>query len=464
MDGRRFDDLARAVAGGRSRRIVVRGMLGGALAVIGLRNRLSAQTTVAIGGQCSAAGANSECSQVGTPTGGVPVICSDNGISRDGSFNCCRNAGGVCTADFYCCGAALCVNGICSGGGTSGLPLGSSCTSTSQCSQTGGTVVCADNGYLRDGATNCCRNQGGACTLDANCCAALLCTNGVCGGTTTTPPSSNLGLGATCTATSQCSQTGGAVVCADNGIAADGALNCCRNAGGTCANSAACCGGLDCTNGVCAGTPTTGAAPGASCTDVSQCSQAGGAVVCANNGIADDGALNCCRNAGGACTGLNNSADCCGGLYCRNGLCTDLSVSGELPPGSYCTASSQCSQVGGTTICADNGLATDGSLNCCRNAGGACFSSATCCAGLICANGVCGGGTSPGTGTALGLGATCTASSQCSQTGGTVVCADNGLSTDGSLNCCRNAGGACTTANNSASCCGGLLCVSGACQ
>ncbi len=391
MDDRRFDNLARAVAGGASRRQMVKGLGGGIAALLGLGRfaRLGAQELVPLGGQCSAFGANAECSQAGTPTGGVAVICSDNGVARDGSFNCCRNAGGVCSADFHCCGAALCTNGLCGGGGVSQLPLGSQCTATSQCGQEGGSVVCSDNGLLRDGSLNCCRNAGGACAVDASCCGALLCAGGVCGGA----PSGNLSLGAVCTANSECSQAGGAVVCADNGLASDGAFNCCRNQGGACANGASCCASLNCVGGVCTpASPGNNLALGAVCTAGTQCDQTGGPVVCADNGIATDGALNCCRNEGGACTGLNNSADCCGGLYCVNGVCGARSTGTTLALGATCTASSQCDQTGGTVVCADNGITTDGALNCCRNAGGACTAannSASCCGGLHCLNGTC---------------------------------------------------------------------------
>jgi len=463
VDEQRFDDLARALAGGASRRRIVKGMmagLAGALLGSGRGRAARAQQTVALGGQCSAFGANAECSQAGTPAGGVPVICSDNGVLRDGTFNCCRNAGGVCSADFQCCGAALCANGICGGGGTTGLPLGSQCTATSQCSQAGGAVVCGDNGFLRDGATNCCRNEGGVCTGEAGCCGALPCVNGVCGGTA----ASGLPPGALCTASAECSQSGGPTVCGGNGVANDGALNCCRAEGGACANAAACCGGLSCTNGVCSGGATGGSlALGATCTAASQCSQQGGAVVCTDNGIAPDGSLNCCRNAGGACTDANNSAGCCGGLYCLDGVCGErTSGGGTVPLGGSCNATGQCLQAGGAVVCGDNGIASDGPLNCCRNEGGVCTGEAGCCRGLGCRNGVCGGGGA--TGGTLPLQASCTASSQCSQQGGTVVCADNGIGTDGALNCCRNAGGFCTASSNSSSCCGGLLCVNGRCQ
>ena len=116
MDGFRFDDLARAVAAGTSRRSVLKGLaatLAAAWFPIGVPRTARAQNTVPLGGQCSALGANSECSQAGGA-----VVCSDNGIIRDGQFNCCRNAGGACTADFHCCGGAVCASGACGGGGT----------------------------------------------------------------------------------------------------------------------------------------------------------------------------------------------------------------------------------------------------------------------------------------------------------------------------------------------------------
>ena len=191
---------------------------------------------------------------------------------------------------------------------------------------------------------------------------------------------------------------------------------------------------------------------GAACTSTAQCSQVGGAVVCADNGYADDGALNCCRNAGGACTDVTYSADCCSGLYCRGGVCTDLSVTGELPPGSYCTATSECSQASGPAICADNGIASDGALNCCFGEGVACSGNhALCCGGLFCVDGLC----APAPFGDLQAGDICTATIECSQAGGPTVCADNGLSGDGELNCCRLEVSSCAS---DAECCAGLVC------
>lgn len=479
MDSRRFDTLARALAMARTRREALKAVLAGmVVAVVGgsFPGRAGAQQNVPIGGRCSAFGANSECSQADTPSGGVAVICSDNGIARDGAFNCCRNAGGNCSQDFYCCGGALCINGVCGGSSSSGLRLGAECTSTSQCSQTGGSVVCGDNGIPEDGGRNCCRNTSGSCSGDIDCCATLYCVNGTCGGSNTTPTGNGLRQGSECTSTSQCDQSAGNIVCADNGFVGDGALNCCANEGGPCTGadySADCCGGLYCREGSCRQITRDGRfVLGAPCDTDDQCSQEGGAVACADNGIASDGPLNCCRYRGGVCSGDSN---CCEGLPCSNGVCggSVAASGGSLALGAECSAESQCSQQGGAVTCADNGIASDGALNCCRYQGGACFGGSSCCAGLECVDGVCGGGaataetdadggaTSPAGSGFRAQGAACNSDDECDQTGGEVACRDNGLPGDGDRNCCRYGGGACA---GDTGCCAGYLCVNGTCQ
>jgi len=202
---------------------------------------------------------------------------------------------------------------------------------------------------------------------------------------------------------------------------------------------------------------------GASCTSASQCTQVGGTTACADNGYADDGAFNCCRTDGGACFDTMYSADCCSGLYCRDGACTDLSVTGDLPPGSYCVATSECSQASGPTVCSDNGIAEDGARNCCLMDGGTCGTlDSRCCASLFCVDGICqpttasddmtGDDGTPGSSGSVATGSACTTSSQC---GGAAICADNGLASDGALNCCLTELNACAS---DAECCAGLLC------
>jgi hypothetical protein len=143
---------------------------------------------------------------------------------------------------------------------------------------------------------------------------------------------------------------------------------------------------MTCTNGICGGTGTTptpsgNLSPGQACNSVNQCSQAGGAILCADNGYADDGPLNCCRTTGGACSDTVRSADCCFGYYCRNGTCTDLSATGQLPLGSACETSSQCDQSGGPATCASGRCAAGGpppSTGGGLTPGTACTSSAQC--------------------------------------------------------------------------------------
>jgi hypothetical protein len=462
MDGLRFDNLARAVAAGATRRTLIKGVAAGfvaTLARVALPGLARAQNTIPLGGQCAALGANAECSQAGGA-----VVCSDNGVVRDGQFNCCRNAGGACTADFHCCGGAVCVNGACGGGGgAGGRGLGAECTSTSQCSQAGGSVVCASNGLPADGARNCCRNSGGACTADIQCCANLYCVNGTCGGTTAPPSGSGqLALGAQCTASEQCTQAGGATVCANNGFDGDGPLNCCRNEGGACTGvdySADCCGGLYCVNGVCTNNRTGGLPLGASCQQTGQCAQTGFGAVCATNGIDGDGALNCCHNEGGSC---DRDTVCCGGLLCVNGTCGGGGgTGGSVGLGGVCFATGECNQAGGAVFCDSNGIASDGDLNCCRYNGGGCAASGHCCAGYDCFDGVCTpiGGSNQGGGN-IALGGACAADAECTAVGGASLCRDNGIVPDGDRNCCRYEGGAC---GDHPHCCAGLLCSGGIC-
>lgn len=288
MDGRRFDDVARAWAGttAGSRRRVLRGMLGGVLAgavALGRGGRTRAQeASVAPGGACTS---TDECLQT---AGDVTIVCGDNGIAGDGALNCCRGAGGSCADGSGCCGSLLCGDGVCGGGSAaaptsgdgagSGLPVGSACTATAQClPSTSGTVICASNTIAADGELNCCLQAGGQCGgFDNYCCGDLLCTDGVCAALAF----GETGPGGTCAANLDCSQDGGPAVCADDGA-------CCRLEVSSCAADVDCCGGL----------------------------------VCGDNLLAEDGALTCCSTLGGAC---GSDAACCGNNYCIDGACQAL--------------------------------------------------------------------------------------------------------------------------------------------
>lgn len=235
-----------------------------------------------------------------------------------------------------------------------------------------------------------------------------------------------LAPGASCSSTTQCSQVGGATVCADNGIADDGALNCCRQEGGACASPNGCCGVFQCIGGVCTTTgataPTTGAtgtgALGAACATTADCAAStAGSVICGDNGIADDGPLTCCLEEGGAC-GVDDSL-CCGTLSCNDGFCGAYQF-GDLLPGEICAAAGECSQGLGPAACE---AAADGQARCCLLDATSCSTDAECCGGLS--------------------------------------CADNGIAADGGLNCCGFEGVACAS---DAGCCAYLFCIEGVCQ
>lgn len=213
MDGRRFDSLTRLLVAPSPRRTILRRATGAALA-----------TALARFGHAAA------------------QICGRVGAACRTDANCCANS--FCGVRDTC----VCRSGFADEGGLcrGALQPGDPCTSTAQCSQTGGPTACGDNFLAEDGPKNCCRPRGGACSGVGQCCGSFRCSEGVCGGKL--PP------GATCTTATQCSQIGGQTACADNGLPGDGAKNCCRVRGGTCTAKAGCCGDLPCTGGRCCDT------------------------------------------------------------------------------------------------------------------------------------------------------------------------------------------------------------------
>lgn len=112
MDDRRFDDLTRPLGTAASRRRVLAGLAGAALALLGRRPAAvrGREGAVALGGACDA---DAQCNQLNQ--GGVPVVCRDNGIAADGPLNCCLEENAICGAGAQCCGALRCLGGVCLG-------------------------------------------------------------------------------------------------------------------------------------------------------------------------------------------------------------------------------------------------------------------------------------------------------------------------------------------------------------
>ena len=183
MDERRFDRLARTVGGQRTRRDAMR-WLGGSLAALVALVRgesAGADPTIPLGGACYDSG---QC----RTDGGGPVSCADNGYTYDGPRNCCRYEGGFCGEQHEnCCGQLECWNGgYCTNVSVSprpvpgpgpvpsyGLPLGASCTDTSQCNGGGSGVLCVGS-FTVPGMT-CCLMNGQGCQADGDCCGSDLC-------------------------------------------------------------------------------------------------------------------------------------------------------------------------------------------------------------------------------------------------------------------------------------------------
>jgi hypothetical protein len=177
-----------------------------------------------------------------------------------------------------------------------------------------------------------------------------------------------LGPGEPCYDDAQCRGADAPLVCADNGFAYDGPLNCCTDAGSRCGVDEACCGTASCLGGICAY-----AGPGDPCQHSSQCVAADTAVSCDYVVPTDD--YRCCAYEGSRC---GWDGGCCGSLRCSTGVCTDPNASAGspgtidsglnqtgygFPPGQACIADAQCDNSFpelGISYCADTGYVYGG--------------------------------------------------------------------------------------------------------
>jgi len=170
VDDQRFDNLARALAAGASRRQWVRTLAGGTVALVAFareagavqgRQWLSAGDPCYDSSQCRAADA--------------PLICADNGFDYDGPLNCCTYEQGRCFADEGCCGSAICVNGFCAAAGPS---PSARCQNSSQCLSGDSPRYCDYVAAVDD--YRCCTTEGYWCASAEDCCGWLVCDSGTC--------------------------------------------------------------------------------------------------------------------------------------------------------------------------------------------------------------------------------------------------------------------------------------------
>ncbi|MBK7583429.1 MAG: hypothetical protein IPI67_24965 [Myxococcales bacterium] len=243
-----------------------------------------------------------------------------------------------------------------------------------------------------------CADKKGCKSIDD--CLSQICTDGVCGGCSTTSPCPNAlacvaGICQPCTTNSDC---GSGQACSSGKC-------------GACGGAGACAAGQACVSGKCGPCSASADCGGGQVCEAGACKPCASAGQCAPGQICAAGACSACQKTtdcptgqacvGGACGNCTGNSDCIAGQACVGGVC------------GPCTNTSQCA----------TGLA------CVGGTCGACAETSDCPAGQACVGGTCGA---------------CTTTSQC---GGTDACVN----------------GACTTCNQSSQCGSGNVCDFGRC-
>jgi hypothetical protein len=218
MDGSQFDRLTKVLAGGVSRRRVVRGglgsLIGAALAALG-RGAAAAPSTCSVYCADQPGARKAACKQACRQCGGDPAqVCHND---ETGEFACCPAGqgcfGGICCAspDQVCFGAngpVCCAEGTFCNGNTGTCEPPAVCDATSGClggtcaagcfcvSTVEGEGACVSGAFADCFAPSCSASSdcgGGVCVDATDCCgfATLVCfpPEGICqtggtGGTT----------------------------------------------------------------------------------------------------------------------------------------------------------------------------------------------------------------------------------------------------------------------------------------
>lgn len=171
MDSRRFDAIARALAGTASRRLSLKLLAGGALGAVLVRLGVEVATAACVpaGKKC---GRGDRCCAGATCKGGAckcdrglrecGKVCKECCADGDCPGRVCRN--GTCRDRSACavdsdCQSGHCCNGSCVDGQTDSANCGTSC------------IDCGIGGECRNGG--CCRADARACSVDTECCSGV---------------------------------------------------------------------------------------------------------------------------------------------------------------------------------------------------------------------------------------------------------------------------------------------------
>jgi hypothetical protein len=163
VDGRRFDSWTRALAGGGSRRRLLRGLAGGVgawfVTAWAHRDGAAHHTTAYAGDPCRK---DSDCVAADTQ-----LFCADNGMGHDGQLNCCSYAQGRCAGDDTCCGQLVCYQSTCVDPSQAAPPPVTPPCTSENCPCTPNTPNPCDQGLV------CC---GGADPTQGTCIPLYTCT------------------------------------------------------------------------------------------------------------------------------------------------------------------------------------------------------------------------------------------------------------------------------------------------
>jgi hypothetical protein len=193
MDGQRFDELARALGTGASRRRVLKGLFAG-LAAAGLQaNRAFAQETCDTDEDCA-----------------IGETCIE-GVCQA----VCAGETEVCESGDECCDGLICVQE--GGPGTCQLPgacqeIDEGCSGVAPCCD---GLACVDNVCVE-----ACAAEDVACETNDDCCDDLVCRGGEMGGGTCVPPGTCQELGEGCAGVAPCCD---GLACIDNVCVEDAA-------------------------------------------------------------------------------------------------------------------------------------------------------------------------------------------------------------------------------------------------